>query len=160
MTHFCRVANERIDSSDPAVTSADSAMIVPTCGSTSGVGMTPLTDAQRLRKVILELINTERNYVRDLCMLMERWERDLDIISDRIKLTSLANFPTLAKTQKYPIDIQIEVRCIWESGDKWWQMHVVFACKVAVRTVAKYWSLFLRSDSHVYTLAHPPFMKV
>lgn len=32
----------------------------------------PLTEAQKLRKIILELINTERAYVRDLGMLMER----------------------------------------------------------------------------------------
>ena len=34
--------------------------------------ITPLTEAQKLKKIINELIQTERAYVRDLSMLMER----------------------------------------------------------------------------------------
>jgi len=56
VTHFCRMANEKLADDLP--------IILPS--------IQPLTDTQKLRKVILELINTEKSYVRDLSMLMER----------------------------------------------------------------------------------------
>lgn len=33
----------------------------------------PLTNAQKLRKVIFELVETEKNYVKDLCCMVERY---------------------------------------------------------------------------------------
>lgn len=58
VTHFCRMAHEILE---PA---GANPVIQPRSQ--------PMSDAQKLRKVILELINTEKAYVRDLCMLMER----------------------------------------------------------------------------------------
>ena len=62
MTHLCRMAHERLEGKDTHP------VILPAAQ--------PLSEAQRLRKIILELINTERAYVRDLSMLMERLVRD------------------------------------------------------------------------------------
>ena len=62
MTHLCRMAHERLEGEDTHP------VILPAAQ--------PLSEAQRLRKIILELINTERAYVRDLSMLMERLVRD------------------------------------------------------------------------------------
>lgn len=59
VTHLCRMANERLDSDEDTPS-----FVLPV--------IQPLSETQKLRKVILELVNTERSYVKDLSMLMER----------------------------------------------------------------------------------------
>uniref|UniRef100_A0A8C3VRM7 TIAM Rac1 associated GEF 1 n=1 Tax=Catagonus wagneri TaxID=51154 RepID=A0A8C3VRM7_9CETA len=66
---FCRSLHE-MNSSDPSPSPQDSA-------GPQLATMRQLTDADKLRKVICELLETERTYVKDLNCLMERYLKPL-----------------------------------------------------------------------------------
>ncbi|XP_062869764.1 rho guanine nucleotide exchange factor TIAM1 [Trichomycterus rosablanca] len=118
MTAFCRSLHD-LNTADPLASSSSSSSSSPCVASPVSPGSAPsiqrqLSDADKLRKVISELVDTERTYVKDLSCLIDRYltplQKEHFLSQDELDVL-FGNLPEM-------VEFQVEFLKTLEDGTK------------------------------------------